>query len=309
MYVAFIVVAILGVVSATPLAWDRRPAQRGRVLDKYARRVNLAMTPEVEPLVVARLVAREKSMFSGAMTGIGIGLIGSLLLPGGVGSSLVPLALVAGMLLGLAAGAAVSSVRGQLAVAGDGPRVARMQAPGFADYVGPIERWGARGAVILAALSVVGAAIALSVGALGEARMSAVDLVGSGAVAGAVASIVALIGAELFAARIVAHRQPAGSTTELAWEDAIRAMTLRDLVSVPFVLGFVSAVMTFLLVGSNADTAGAGAPAALVGMAVLLIVVTTAISLSAASWASKPMQHYWRRLWAKPEARMDAASA
>ena len=77
----------------------------------------------------------------------------------------------------------------------------------------------------------------------------------------------------------------------------MRAQALRDLHAVPTTLGFVSILATFFDIGSLADYMGGGATAALVGYALLILLVSGGLTMLILDLSSKPQQYYWRRLW------------
>jgi hypothetical protein len=174
--------------------------------------------------------------------------------------------------------------------------VARSTVPGHADNVPPLERLGSRLLPPLAILTTVAAAVALHVGALGEARFTPAYLWGAVGAWLAYAAVAGLVFAELLARRILRAGQPAATTTDLAWNDALRAQALRDLATAPIMFGFTSILVTFLDVGSLSDYRGAGAPAAAVGFALLALIATVGCVLLVTDLVSKPQQHYWRRL-------------
>jgi hypothetical protein len=296
MSVVFLLCAITVVVSQAPLTASKA-ANRARELDKYARRMGVAVPAEIEHRVTARLLRRERLLTIGGLVGIAVATGVSLLLPGGFDAPYVGVLVFAGAGVGGAAAAAVASSTSELFPL-TGPRVARSTVPGHADYVPPLERLGSRLLPPLAILTIVTAAVALHVGALGEARFTPAYLWGSVGAWLAYAAVAGLVFAELLARRILRAGQPAATTTDLAWNDALRAQALRDLATAPIMFGFTSILVTFLDVGSLSDYRGAGAPAAAVGFGLLALIATVGCVLLVTDLVSKPQQHYWRRLWA-----------
>jgi hypothetical protein len=296
MSVVFLLCAITVVVSQAPLTASK-PAHRARELDKYARRMGVAVPAEIEQRVTARLLRRERLLTIGGLVGIAAATGVALLLPAGFDAPYVGVLLFAGAGVGGSAAAALASSTSELSPI-TGPRVARSTVPAHADYVPTLERLGSRLLPPLALLTLVAAAVALNVGALGEARLTPAYLWSSVGAWLAYAAVAALVFAELLAGRILRTGQQATNTTNLAWNDALRSQALRDLSTAPIVFGFSSIVVIFFDVGSLSDYQGAGALAAVVGLVLLVLIATAGCALLVVDLVSKPQQHYWRRLWA-----------
>ncbi len=299
MFVVWIVAAVALLAAAAPLTWDRKPSSREKALDRYARGMNVAITPEVEEIVVARLIRRERSITFGGLSGIAAALAVTPFLPGGFESSVVGIVIFGAFLTGVAIGASVASASASLRSDDVRPRIARASTPEYRDYVVGIERWGVRITVALGVLSVVSAFIAQATGVLGDTALTAKSYLGSGIPTIAAASVVAVIAAEVVARRIIARSQRAASTTELAWDDALRATALRDLVTVPLLLGTAAVFGTFFFVGAKVDPETGGAVVSFVGLAILGALIAVAVALLIWNFTAKPQQHYWRRLWAR----------
>jgi predicted membrane protein len=295
MSLVFVLCAIAIVFSFTPLA-SSKPATRPRELDKYARRMGIAVPADIEDRIVARLIRRERALLAGGLTGIILAVLVSLVLPGGFAAGYVPVLVFGGLGIGSALGAALASSSTAL-IPPTGPRVARPTTPVLGDYVPTLESRCARLLPAVALAAVAGAWIAYSAGALGDARLTSGYIWTSAGAWLAYASVAALLVAGLLSRRILDRGQPASSATDLAWNDALRAQALRDLHAMPVVLGLVSALSTFFDVGSLADYRGDGATAGLIGMALLLLLVTLTVLLTVVGFVGKPQQHFWRRLW------------
>jgi hypothetical protein len=296
MSVIFLFCAIAVVAAQAPLTASR-PATRARELDKYARRMGVAVPAEIEQRVTARLLRRERLLTIGGFIGIAVATGAAFLLPGGFNAPYVGVLIFAGAGVGGATAAAVASSASELSPL-TGPRVARSTVPGHADYVPALERLGSRLLPPLALVTIIGAAVALNIGALGDARFTPAYLWNSVGAWLAYASVAGLVLAELLARRILGTGQQAADSTDLAWNDALRGQALRDLATAPVVFGFTSILVTFLDVGSRSDYQGAGATAAAVGLGVLALIAAAGCALLVADLVSKPQQHYWRRLWA-----------
>ncbi|MEC5183448.1 hypothetical protein RCH12_000903 [Cryobacterium sp. MP_3.1] len=292
----FVCCAIAIACSFAPLS-SSKPTKRARELDKYARRLGVAVPVATAERIVSQLIRREGALMTGGLTGIVLAVITALLLPGGFNAGYVPVLIFGGLGVGSAVGAALASSASAFTPL-TGPRIARSCTPGYADYVPPLERWSGRVLPALALLAVLAAWIAFSVGALGDARLSSTYIWGSAGAWLAYASIAGLLVSEVLSRRILDRGQPAASATDLAWNDGLRSQALRDLHAVPVTLGFVSILGTFLDIGSLSDYQGGGATAALVGLVLLVLLSGAALTVLLLDITSKPQQYYWRRLWA-----------
>jgi hypothetical protein len=291
------------------------PGRNGKQLAKLAARMSLPLTPEVEPLVRARLRRRAWGVGLGGglalVVVLGIGLALPELRASAFAAVAVFFAGFAGMGVGAASAAAVAVPR----PAADEVRVARAAPPRVSDYVGPSERIGPRVVAGLAlAAFVVGGVVAVT--GLGGVfvPLSLGEWVTSAAGATTLVAVAALVAAEVAMARLVDRGQPALSELDLAWDDALRSMALRDLVTAPVVLGFVGVVGSMIVLGDAASGGGAGSLGNLVvGALGLSIVLLFALSLGLAVWATttKPHLHWWRTLWEprRPMASAGASSA
>ena len=168
----------------------------------------------------------------------------------------------------------------------DRPRYARAHAVGLGDYIPTLERWLARGPVLLAVLCFVGWAFAIGMD-LHPARNVALLASGGGL---ALLSAASLFVFEYFGRRIVSMGNWATSPEELVWEDALRSHTVRDIASAPSLVGLYA-----ILVGlaptfdPSAESRFFGwAGLAAVGVLLLLLLVTVIL---------RPERHFLRRLW------------
>ena len=246
--------------------------------------LHIELPARLERAVGSRLVARERGAIIGALAVGGAAVLGFA--TGAFGDSepgLTTLFIVGAVFAGVGIGTAIAALTGKKEVPSDRPRVARSGAATVADYIAPIERIGARVAVVIVVSVAVGLAVA---GSSTDGPLFSVAFF-------AAAAVTTLALFEIASRRIVGASQPAGSTAELVWDDAIRASVVRDLVTAPIALAVYG---TIIGVFGLADT-GAGA-AAYVGIgAVVAGLVVTLV----ASAISRPRRYFLRRLW--PELR------
>ncbi len=286
------------------LSWEGA-ARSARQADAYARTVDLALDPALAPAVTRRLQRRERAGALGVLVG-GVAVAGAMAPFADETGAYQVLGVMLGMLAGHAMGQGLAAWREVSRPAPVGTRVARVTVPMHADYVAPHERLGAW----------VTAGVGVVVGAVFLLAPRPPALTGALPVGLAVVAVVlpplAVLLDEAVARRLLDRPQVAASTTELAWDDALRARALRDLVSVPLSTGFFAAVS---VLGVAGDGLTGGWPAnravGLVSGAYLLLIVAGAV-MAVVTEASRPRQHFRRRLWPVapgPDAALDAAAA
>jgi len=175
----------------------------------------------------------------------------------------------------------------------EGERVARSGAVSLNDYLDPVDLIGARVAV--------GAGIL----ALGVALWLAPAAVSPAAILIVVLAAVSLVFFEIAIRRILDRPQPAGSTSELAWDDALRGLSMRNIASAPMSFGVWGGLAVLLNVWIDGAFPLASGFAG--GAALVLFLATFA----AAAWsiATKPPQRYLRRLWPDVAAAGSVAKA
>lgn len=287
---------VIGLLILIPLealaVWSFAPYLRsrdkGRALDQYAKKVNLRLDPSVQAAVTSRIIVRERARVIGNVAGLALGVGAFFLLPTPSRDLLtthlvVPLLLFAvvathfGLTVADFIAAGVLSLRHTA-----GARVARANSPRLSDYVPRAEIW-------IAVLAFIGITTAVIIYfAFGRANVSDVLLPFAwGGLTYAGLSIgLAVIGLTTVP-RILRTPQPAGSAIELAWDDALRADTLRDLVRRP-TSGVPIALMTLGVVMLPPNFFSFST-VALTGFVVLGASTITDLTNSE--------QHYWRRLW------------
>lgn len=290
----FALVAIAVAIAAllVLLALSLRAAWVGSQAAAAARRLGLAL-PADASTIERRVAVRARAALAGALlAALGFVAVHVSLLPQaaeGSGPSWMLFfagAVASGSAMGVLLAATMSRAPQRSTV-----RFARARAVELADYVALIERVGAR--VIVAASIVAGAAL-IVVGQLwGGPGPSALALT-MGALA--VGSLVLF---EVLGRRMVARAQRAGSPEELAWDDALRAWTLRDLVTAPIMLGAYSLYAEVMELSTTTPLGEASRVIATASTGVLLVVLVLLIVVAIVSIATRPQQHFLRRLWPK----------
>lgn len=279
-WTAAIAIAVLGtaLIISTFLARSRA-ARAG----SFARSVGLDLPDSLRAAVTERVALRHRGGAIGMIIGIATSVFVLSVYPSSGQSFAAPFVLVGGAFAGLAIGVAITSARAAAPLDPNAVKYARPNAVALNDYVAPLERTGARIVVALAVASVIAAFIA---GVAFGGVLAALTVLAGGA----------LVFFEVAGRRIVDRSQPAGSPAELAWDDAVRASVLRDIVTAPITLGAYTLVVSAaalvekLLQGND-----------LANGAILLASVIAAVTLAIVAITSRPQRYFLRRLW--PEAK------
>jgi hypothetical protein len=271
------ILAVIGLaVSFVPLYGRWRAYQQSAYL-----RVDLPT--RLERAVSSRLVSRERGGIIGAMVlgGAAVAWFATGAVDG-FEPGLATLFVVGAVFAGVGIGTAIAALTGKKEVPSDLPRVARSESASVADYIAPVERIGAR--------VVVGLVVAVAVG-IGVAGPPSERLVLPVTVF-AVAAVATLALFEIASRRIVAASQPAGSTAELVWDDAIRASVIRDLVTAPLALAVYGTVFGVFALAEN--SVGAAAVTAYLGLGLMIagLVVTLVVTT-----VTRPRRYFLDRLW------------
>lgn len=291
-------------VSRLVEAWPGRLAMAHA--RRYARRFNLELDGEQADAVARRLGMRSGAGAVGSLVGVLLVWVPGLVW--GVGPfvdvstsarsaigdealNVGPMAAVLAFFVGQSLGsAAVAWLEVLHPARTQGPRVARACRPGFGDYVAPVERFGSW-------LVVAGDAVVVLVLLALQGTVGLPTLPVALTVAAVAAPAVAVGLQEWLAARLVAAPQVAGSPNALAWDDAMRAVTLRDLVFATLVIGVAG---PSVLLGTLATGLTGGWPAnpavGVVNGLGLALLVAVAVSATVSTLLA-PWRHFRRRLW------------
>jgi hypothetical protein len=279
-----------------------QPVQR-RALERFARRVDLPLPDGSRDELAGRLTGRTLGAELGACAGVAAAGIAAWVgdlpatLPASheVAQPLWTLIVAGAALVGGALGAGTYGARlaGRRGETG-GTRIARPTAPTLADYVPPLERYGAWVmAFAPTLLLVVGSLLAWSPGELPLAAVLSPVTVVAAAVA-----LLTLAAGELAGRRLLDQPQAAGSTLELAWSDAIRARILRDVTTAPLAIGAYASFGVLLAAsGTIEDAVLANIVTGLLGLVMWGLLVAAVVSV-----ASRPQRHFRRRLWPRAAA-------
>lgn len=285
------VAAALTIAAAvTSIVFVRRGSRAGRVA-AFARKVDLALDDQVDAEVGARLRNRES-----AGSAVGVLAAWSVVpLIAGEGTAgweqYGHLVVLAAYFVGHALGYGIVAWRESARRARPGPRMARASVPSHADYLAPYERVGAW------VVAGIGTATAVAVGVASWSGVPGVAPPFGLLAAVAVVPWALVVGDELLAKRLLQRPQVARTPLELAWDDALRARTLRDLAAVPIVVGYVAPLA---LVGLVSDRLEGGWPAnPMVGVTsgAFALYLAAGLVMAVVSLGLNPQRHFRRRLW------------
>jgi len=280
--IAVVVTAFLAALALTLV-----PSYRAGMTRRFSASVGLTLPAALEPAVTARLANRIRgAAIGGAVFAVAALLLVEAGIPVGSDSDFSSFVIVGGAFVGTALGTGVASMSGGLKRSDDRVRVARAQAVDVPDYVAPLELAGARIAVALAA---VGAVVAVVSAASPGLIALAAGL--------AAAAVVALVVFELVSRRIVRRPQPVGTPVELAWDDALRASLLRDIITAPLALGAYALFLGGIALSAALAASIGGVPGTVVQVAIIGILLLAAVALVVVAIASSPQRHFLRRLW------------
>jgi len=280
-WTAAIVIVVLGIALIVSTFLARSRAARA---DGFARSVGLDLPASLRAAVTERVALRHRGGAIGMIVGIATSVFVLSIYPSSDQSFAAPFVLVGGAFAGLAIGVAITSARAAAPLDPTAVKYARTSAVSLSDYVAPLERTGAR---IVVGLAVAVAIASVIVGVpLGGILVTLTALA-----AGALAFF------EVAGRRIVDRSQPAGSPAELAWDDAVRASVLRDIVTAPITLGAYAVVVSAaalverLLQGNDFANG-----------AIVLAAVIAAVTLATVAITSRPQRYFLRRLWPEVKA-------
>lgn len=305
----YIVLGIALVAAAAPYGLARSTTARRKALDRFARRIDLALptTPIEDERVGMRLAARERFIAIGGGIGIGIAVLATVLLPSFHDDAFSLLGIFALTIAGIGFGAALSAFATTRELPNDVPRIARLSTPTLRDYLPALEYVGT---IVVVVGAVVVPIVALPIGLL-YTGLDPADTVTPIVLSFlAVASLVAVL---FVARRLLDRGQRAGSTLELAWDDAIRATALRDLISVPLILGFAGMLVPLVTIINDVRVVRpyTDVDNVIAVGSVIVVCIVTFVALIAAivSATSKPDRHYRARLWPTPDSPVPSDGA
>lgn len=281
-----VTVTLVAIVMLVLVGLTFVPGFATRTAYRHAALVGIGLPPDLEHAAAKRLMASARGGSIGAFVFVfGATIVAQATQGNGdeTGASRLALwSIVGATVTGLCVGTAVAAFIGGPVADPDAPRVARSGAVTVADYLHPVERVVARLLVVLAATVVTWSLLA--------APESATT---TPLVVLAVLGVASLVLFEVVSRRVVERSQPAGSTADLVWDDALRSSTLRDLVSAPVALGAIGVLFGAVQLITAGGALDGSTAAETVGVLTPFLV----IAVSLYSRAAGLQRYFLRRLW------------
>jgi hypothetical protein len=290
---------VTGVMLVT-FAWRLRSSAvvRPAALRETARRAGLAVTPAVEPVLIARLRAQTRAILVGTTVAFAAGAATLLMLPTPDGGVTAPFLLIALSGVGALIGNAIAEGRAALVPLDDRPRLARTPSPTRTDYLSTFDRWTAPVSLSASGLGLAGLGLLITGnpdGAFTDASLVQAWL--PAAALWVLALAAAAIG-RVLTSRILQRGQPAADDVELAWSDALRRGTLRVFAQTPTAVVYSSMAAALLTVSSTVSLESSAGRAISLAATLTLVVITLALS-GFSLWLEFTTRtpHYLERLW------------
>jgi len=266
-----------------------------RTAYRFANSVGIGLTENYLPIVRSRLVAQERGTLLVGFVGLLIAIALLLDKPALANSPFGSLSLAGIMISGMSLGSALTASRSRSHDDPDRPRLARARVITIADYVRPVERVGtyiAVGLVVIATL--VFTVVTAAVHSTTPSWVSGPGIL-------AALSLASLILFEVAGRRIIRRGQPAGSSIELAWDDALRSHRLRSLVVAPLFLSGYGVFSSLFQLSSTSSAAGYRT-LALAYSTATMVLACGVIVIAVITLVTKPQRFFLRRLWPNAEA-------
>lgn len=290
----WMVAAIAAIVFIIPIVLTLTPGGRERSVTRLGRVVGLQVPESLTTQLADRNANRTRAASIGALVGTAVVIVAILagIIPTSVLAGIIPTSedstgdtwmLLGGTILGLSIGATVSALSTKPVIP-EGERFARSGAVELEDYLAPVELIGARVAAAVSAAALIVAGILLASGMI---------VVTPALIVGAIVITLGLAGLVMFeivVRRILDRALPVGSPAELAWNDALRARAMRDSASAPLCLGTWGTLALLLAIGAT------GSLTVIAGVAAVVVFITI-LAAAIVSIATRPQQHFLRRLW------------
>ncbi|AXE38854.1 hypothetical protein [Acidipropionibacterium virtanenii] len=296
----WIVIALVCfVLPAAPLTNGGRRAPGRRALERHARTIGLPLPAEVAGPVITRIRRRERGMLTGGIIAIILGGAAAILLDGAEtwGALLIALAGT-----GTAFGGALAMAAHRPPPTTDQPVVARLRSAQLSDYLTSGERFGLLAGPAALVIGVAPGVLLLS-RLPGWARGTSVTvgLIGTGL------ALLAWALSYLVLKRVLSAPARSGSDLELAWDDAERALGLRQLANLAVAVTCVALGLWLVLMAqcltSNGfyrqpETTSLTWNLTLVSLLVFGALIVTVAAGPVLAWITGERKGYeQRRLW------------
>ena len=248
---SWVVIGALVLFLGAMFGYSRTPRSQARAILSFSKQVGLTTGADEVSTVLGRFMKqRTSSMYAGSLLGLMVSAVILALNSPLVASIFVWLIVLPAVLTGMATGAAIYSLRESLFPQRDGlARIARPSATTARDYVSP---WRLRLAPIFQIVAAILCAAGLLLGAGG--RIDLATFLSGPALPFFVVSLVVTLAGTLATRRILLRRQPVAESSELFWDDAVRAETLRGIQMGLTIVAWFAVSATVLGMLQAADT-------------------------------------------------------
>lgn len=270
--VPWIFLAFLIMIASVPITGGRRTVNE-KALAKLARKQGLPIAPTLRQAVVDRVAARENASLRWGIGGLVTGVVVALILRFVTGTDALDAIYV---MFSAALGLSIGSYRGVIATSRtpdpDAPRVARSRSTELSDYTTPPERFATSAVPAAVVLAVIGAMV---IWWLAPLRPAGGMLVPAVMIAGGVVLISLIVLLARARSVVLDHPQRANNDLELAWDDALRTLAIRDLQDSAIASGLMGTFVVLVLAGSwvISPEARAGAEALTMNLGLLALAV------------------------------------
>lgn len=243
----WIAVAISMVLSAAPVTGGGRTVNE-KQLNKLAGKLGLPLPLALRQPVLARVQGRERSVLIWGLIGIGAGAVTALLVRLVSGfHDIGPLLIMVAVSLGMSVGSYRGSLKPPNTLNPEAPRVARARMMDLSDYTTSGEQWAVRLVPAAIGLAMAGALVVWALVPVKPAGDLLQPLLGA---LGATAVLGTWWVLKHARAAIVDRAQHASNDLELAWDDALRTMALRDLQDSAVVSGMFATLGLLAMAGT-----------------------------------------------------------
>ncbi len=293
-----ILVAAAAIYAVVVVVRSRNSRTRLAAAHSRARRLDLRLDPELEETVAVRLARRDVAGVVVALVAVGAAAAWLLIRGLPETSGAVILWLVLADFLGHAIGLAGVGWWEASRPTPPGPRVARPTEVTIGDYVAPIERRGLW----------VAAAVALGVAALpvllrGAGALDPGPVPDGTVLLAAVVPLVAVGLVELASRAVLAQRQVAATSLALAWDDALRSVALRDIVTFGLMLVVLTPLALLSHLSDNLEGGWPGNPALGLVLGLTFLILVAGVIVAIVAVLIRPQQWFRHRLWPDPVER------
>lgn len=299
----WVYVVMFAVIAAVFFLVLRRKSSLDTAVERLSRSGGLAVPAELEDAIRARVLTKLRWRLAGAIIvpAVGLTVVAAFGTFTALSGNLLPLGL---FFYGLNIGNAMGTVAGEVRSAAAGPLVERTRTVSLDDYVPRLLQ--VLVPIALGVALVLAVIAALQLKGTHSSRAFVAEYVASSLTniyALAALSILGVVAWLVAAARVARRPRAAGSSTELAWSDALRADCLNGLAGTALIGPLYCLVALGLSAGLLSEwISGLGSL-----LWAVIIAGTALLVVGIVITARSPQRFYLRRLWPDTYAQRKAA--